>query len=132
MDARISIQAGPARARGVPKRPADHLLLRPAEHPLRGRVPHHLVLEVDLDDGHRRGLDRRPEPLLARAQIVLAHFALGDVVTADEHALAAEDVDDRRRRPFHDPLAAAVRDPARETQLRVDPVERRRDPIAAK
>ena len=114
--------------RDMPERAADHLVLRPAEHALGGGVPHHdLVLEVDLDNGHRRCLDRRSQPLLARAQIVLAHFALGDVVTANEHALATEDVDDRRRRPFHDPLAAVLCDPAREAKLRVDAVERRRN-----
>ena len=91
--------------RDVPERAADHLLRRPAEHPLGGGIPHRdPVVEVDLEHRHRRGLDRRPQALLARAQVVLAALPIGHVDAADEHALAPEDVDDRRRGPLDDPL----------------------------
>ena len=115
--------------RDVPERAADHLLRGPAEHPLGGGIPERdPVVEVDLEHGHRRGFDRRAQPLLARAEIVLAPLPLGHVDTAHEHALAAEDVHDRRRRPLDHADAARSRDPAREAELRVDAVERRGDP----
>ena len=113
----------------VPERAADHLLRRPAEHPLRRRVPERdPVVEVDLEHGHRRGLDRRPQPLLARAEVVLAPLPLGHVDAAHQHVLAAEDVHDRRRRPLDHTDVTLARDPARQAELRVDAVERRRDP----
>ena len=59
--------------RDVARRPADHLRSRPAEHLLGRRVPaHDPVVEPDLEDGHGRRLDRRPQARLARLE--LAHL----------------------------------------------------------
>ncbi len=68
-------------------RPADRLLLRPAEEPRGGGVPRHdAVVEIQDDDGVGGGFDDRAQPGLAGPERALGHLArpepAGDQVRA--------------------------------------------------